>query len=279
MARYEALFKTMITRPSVAHAARDVCLFKIKPNKTRYQFVANETKVPWWWIAIVHHMESGSNFTTHLHNGDPLSARTVHRPEGRPIEGNPPFAWEVSAKDALTQHEAVAKQKTWKLENALWLFEKFNGMGYEMHGVNSAYVWSGCQHYVKGRYVPDGEWNAESVSEQIGAAIILKELVNMGEVVMTDIISVPTTPAPIIVQPSAVTIPLLESALKFLQGPIGAIIMSQAIDPNSLLNTLAHQNFWLGLAVTVIGGALQHLKTDSSNKNTLSALGFTSSPQ
>jgi hypothetical protein len=46
-----------------------------------------------------------------------------------------------------------------------------------------------------------------------------------------------------------------------------------------VLNTLAHQNFWLGLAVTAIGGILQHLKADSSNKNTLSALGFTSSPQ
>jgi lysozyme family protein len=275
MSKYEAMFKSMVVRPSVAHAAHTVCIEKIKPNKQKYLEVSSRTGVPWWWIACVHHMESGNDFETHLHNGDPLTDRTHHVPAGRPIEGNPPFTWAISAEDALMQHEAVAKQKTWRPENALWLFEKFNGMGYEMHGINSPYVWSGCQHYKKGRYVSDGNWDAESISEQIGAAVILRELINIGEVVMPDIISPPAAT----VQPSAVTIPLLESALKFLQGPIGAIIMAQAIDPNSVLNTVAHQNFWLGLAVTAIGGVLQHLRTDSANKNTMSALGFTSSPQ
>lgn len=278
MTKYEAMFKSMIVRPKAAAGAHDVCLNKIKPNKQKYLEVSAKTGVPWWWIACIHHMESSNDFRTHLHNGDPLTERTHHRPAGRPIEGNPPFTWAFSAEDALTQHEAVAKQKTWKLESALWLFEKYNGMGYELHGINSPYVWSGCQHYKYGLYVSDGQWDGGAMSEQIGAAVILKELVNIGEVVMSDIITPPAA-APIVVQPSAVTIPLLESALKFLQGPIGAIIMSQAIDPNSILNTLAHQNFWLGLAVTAIGGVLQHLKADSANKNTLGALGFTQSPQ
>lgn len=277
MPKYEAMFKSMVVRPSVAWGASKVCADKIVPNKDHYQSVGLKTGVPWWWIACVHHMESGNKFDRHLHNGDPLTERTTHVPSGRPIEGNPPFTWEESAVDALTGNPAVASQKTWKLENALWLFEKFNGLGYEMHGINSPYVWSGCQHYKKGRYVSDGEWDAGSVSEQIGAAVILKELINIGEVVMPDTPTVPASVVPL--STSDVTIPLISNALKFLQGPIGAIIMAQAVDPSSLLNTLAHQNFWLGLAVTAIGGVLQHLRTDSTNKNTLSALGFTSSPQ
>jgi lysozyme family protein len=278
MSKYEALFKSMIVRPAVASEARKICLSKIIPYKARYQSVGLDTGVPWWWIACIHHMESGNDFKTHLHNGDSLAERTHHKPVGRPVTGNPPFEWAYSAEDALMQHEAVAKQKTWKLENVLWLFEKYNGMGYEMHGINSPYVWSGCQHYTKGFYSVDSEWDASAVSGQIGAAVILKELINIGEVAMSDTSTTPVV-APVVVQPSAVTIPLLESALKFLQGPIGAAIMTQAIDPNSLLNTFAHQNFWLGLAVTAIGGVLQHLKTDSANRNTLSALGFTTPPQ
>lgn len=276
MPKYEAMFKSMTVRSSVAWGARSICKEKIIPNKQKYLAVSAKTGVPWWWIACIHHMESGNNFKTHLHNGDPLTERTTHRPSGRPIEGNPPFAWSFSAEDALTQHEAVAKQKTWRLENALWLFEKYNGMGYELHGINSPYVWSGCQHYTKGFYVSDGKWDAEAVSEQIGAAVILKELINIGEVVMSD---TPVVAAPTMVQPSAVTVPLFENALKFLQGPIGAMIMAQAIDPNSFVNTLAHQNFWLGLAVSAIGGILQHYKADTANKNTLSVLGFTQPPQ
>lgn len=284
MSKYEALFKSMIVRPSVAKAARKVCLEKIKPNKAKYKEVSTITGVPWWWIACVHHMESSSDFSTHLHNGDSLQHRTVHWPRGRPATGQPPFTWVYSAEDALTQHEAVGKQKTWKLENALWLFEKYNGMGYALHGVNSPYVWSGCQHYVKGFYPVDNKWDAGAVSEQIGAAVILNELIKIGEVVMIDVptaaVAVPTVATtPLAVQSSAVTISLLSSALRFLQGPIGAVIMTQAIDPTSLLNTLAHENFWLGLAVSVIGGVLQHLKTDTTNKNTLSALGFTTPPQ
>jgi lysozyme family protein len=270
----------MIVRPAFASAAHTVCITKIKPYKQKYIEVSNKTGVPWWWIACVHHMESNNNFSTHLHNGDPLTERTTHVPSGRPIEGNPPFTWEESAVDALTGNHAVASQKTWKLENALWLFEKFNGLGYEMHGISSPYVWSGCQHYTRGRYVSDGVWDAESVSQQIGAAVILKELINIGEVVMPDTPAAPVISGSVVpVQQSDVTIPLLASALKFLQGPIGAVIMAQAIDPNSLLNTVAHQNFWLGLAVTAIGGVLQHLRTDSTNKNTLTALGFTTPPQ
>jgi lysozyme family protein len=40
-------------------------------------------------------------FTQHLHNGDSLTRRTVNEPVGRPKTGQPPFAFDASALDAL----------------------------------------------------------------------------------------------------------------------------------------------------------------------------------
>jgi hypothetical protein len=59
-------------------------------------------------------MEAGFQIDTHLHNGDPLTRRTVHVPNGQPVVWNPPNDWESSAKDAL---KALAKQQDWSLEN------------------------------------------------------------------------------------------------------------------------------------------------------------------
>ena len=58
--------------------------------------------MPWYVVGLIHTMESSGNFAAHLHNGDPLSARTTHVPAGRPKAGAPPFTWEESATDALT---------------------------------------------------------------------------------------------------------------------------------------------------------------------------------
>ena len=41
------------------------------------------------------------DFNRHLHNGDPLSSRTTHIPQNRPVKGKPPFTWEESTIDVL----------------------------------------------------------------------------------------------------------------------------------------------------------------------------------
>ncbi len=56
---------------------------KILSNKTRYENVALSLNIPWYIVAAIHNMESSQNFSKHLHNGDPLSARTIHVPIGR----------------------------------------------------------------------------------------------------------------------------------------------------------------------------------------------------
>ena len=59
------------------------------------------TDVPWQIIGIIHVLESNGDFTTHLHNGDPLTDRTVSVPKGRPDDGEPLFNWKASALDAV----------------------------------------------------------------------------------------------------------------------------------------------------------------------------------
>ena len=61
---------------------------------------------------VIHSLEAGLSFARHLHNGDPLSARTVQVPRGRPLADEPPFTWEQSAADALTM-EGITDVKGW----------------------------------------------------------------------------------------------------------------------------------------------------------------------
>jgi lysozyme family protein len=120
-------------------------------------------------------METGFRFDRHLHNGDPLSAKTVRVPKGRPISGNPPFSWEVSAKDAM-EKMGYDRETDWSLSHILYLLEKYNGFGYRIKGLRTPYLWSYSNLYSTGRYVADGVFDPNAVSKQCGAATMLKAL-------------------------------------------------------------------------------------------------------
>ena len=49
-------------------------------------------------------------------------------------------------------------------------------MGYRKRSVATPYLWSFTNHYDKGKFVADGKYDAEAISKQVGAAILLKEL-------------------------------------------------------------------------------------------------------
>lgn len=153
----------------------DMRVDKLRARKDRYVALASQTSIPWQFIAVLHMMESNANFATHLHNGDPLDARTVRVPAGRPVDGHPPFSWEDSALDAL-RYEGFTGKTDWNTATMLYRFEKFNGMGYRAKGVYSPYLWSYTDLYAKGRYVGDHDYDPNSVSKQCGAAILLKRL-------------------------------------------------------------------------------------------------------
>jgi lysozyme family protein/uncharacterized protein YcbK (DUF882 family) len=150
--------------------------------KSTYEEVGNPLGIPWWFIAGIHMLESSFNFTTHLHNGDPLSGRTVRVPPGRPKVWNPPNDWASSARDALTK---LAGQQDWSLPRALYRWEAYNGFGYRPRSVASPYLWSLSTIYGSGKYVRDGEFDAGKESEQCGAASMLKCLHQQGKVVLT----------------------------------------------------------------------------------------------
>ncbi len=144
-------------------------------NESRYDTVGRDLSIPWYFIGIIHNMEASLNFKTHLHNGDPLTNRTIHVPKGRPPEGNPPFTWEVSAADAL-RLQKLDQWEDWTIPGILFQFELFNGMGYRKKGIHSPYLWSFSNHYNKGKFTADGIFDSNAISRQCGAAVLLRRL-------------------------------------------------------------------------------------------------------
>ena len=173
---YSLLYESCLIRPSRKAAVAQISR-KLTANRARYEKVAKALRMPWYVVAVIHSLEAGGDFTRHLHNGDPLTARTTHVPAGRPKAGRPPFTWEASAIDALS-YQGFAGWKNWSVPGALYKLEGYNGWGYRDHHqmVKSPYLWSFSNHYTKGKYVADGRFSPTAVSQQCGAAVLLKRL-------------------------------------------------------------------------------------------------------
>ena len=179
---YLALYDNCAVRPERAAITGWHIGTLLKPeNRGRYEEVGKRLQIPWFFIGIVHSLEAGFNFSGHLHNGDPLRARTWQVPAGRPKEWNPPTDWISSAADALAMKK-YDNQPDWSVGQLLYRFEKYNGFGYRSRRIETPYLWSFSNQYTKGKYVKDGVWDANAVSRQCGAALLVKELVSRGVV-------------------------------------------------------------------------------------------------
>jgi lysozyme family protein len=183
---YESLFNTCIIRPGRAKEA-DGLVAKLQANKPRYLKVSGAQGIPWHFVAVIHNMEAGLNFTKHLHNGDPLTARTVQVPAGQPKNGNPPFTWEESASDALAMKKLGAKTD-WSFAGTLYQLERYNGFGYRLYHphVLSPYLWSASNHYESGKYVSDGTWSDTAKSGQCGSAVLLRRMAENSQIEFAD---------------------------------------------------------------------------------------------
>ena len=157
--------------------------------KARYQGV--ETRLTeagfqgpkWWFIAIVSEREYGGppHWDRQLGQGDLLNQISRHDPAGRGpfldhsgdvTPGND--AWTRCCLDALIDCAPyAAKWKDWSVGGTLTIFEEYNGLGYAARGVPSAYVWSGTDQYVSGKYVADHVYDPKKVDVQEGCAPIL----------------------------------------------------------------------------------------------------------
>jgi lysozyme family protein len=175
-AEYVAFFDSCIVDPA-RQSNVDFYVGRLKQHRQTYATLGEELGIPWYFIGIVHGMEGGFDFSKHLHNGDPLSARTRQVPAGRPPTGNPPFTWIESARDALKLKKLdQIGASNWTVARVLYTLEGYNGFGYRKIGIPSPYLWSFSNLYVKGKFVADGKFDPEAVSKQCGAAVVLREL-------------------------------------------------------------------------------------------------------
>jgi len=173
---YDQMFNSM--RLTGGNERLDAAVGKLLAGKDRYAEVEKRTGVPWFIVGVVHYLETGLNFQTHLHNDDPLNARTVHVPAGRPRTGQPPFTWEDSAQDAF-ELTGVTKVPDWSIARVLYELERYNGWGYRRRQINSPYLWNCTSQYTKGRFVADGHFDPEGVPPpNCGGAALLKRLMD-----------------------------------------------------------------------------------------------------
>lgn len=177
---YQDLFDSCMIREERENEVNALAL-RIERNRDQYVAVGGPLGIPWYFVGVVHNMEASLNFKTHLHNGDPLTSRTVHVPPGRPKTGSPPFTWAESATDALKM-EGLDKWKDWEMPGLLFKLEAYNGFGYRSRHpeVLSPYLWSFSSHYIRGKFVSDGTFSRTAVSQQCGAAVLLRRMAETG---------------------------------------------------------------------------------------------------
>lgn len=142
------------------------------------------TGVPWAMIACIHWRESGGDFDTHLANGQPLSQRTTIAPVGLgPYTGSDAF---FDGAVAALDHEGFREVIDWRLEKILYQLESYNGRGYEMRGLPSAYLWGGTNiqrpgkfgGYVGGVFV-DNHFFPDVIDGQLGCAGMLATMMTI----------------------------------------------------------------------------------------------------
>jgi lysozyme family protein len=183
--RYADLAKMTLTLSADQQAdlAKFLKVWKDPLAQSRYQSVGHAADVPPALVAALHWRESGGDFTTYLHNGDPMKDAagnpipTVHVPRG--ILFN---AWTTAATDAINREPAARAGSG--IENwtaslpAMCIFaEYFNGEGYRERGVPDPYVLAGTSGYDRGKFTADGEYDPTAVDDQIGVLALLRAIV------------------------------------------------------------------------------------------------------
>ena len=141
----------------------DVAGDRIVSARPRLETVGQAIGTPWYVVGIIWLLNFGGSSSVHMHNGDPLTGRTVHVPAGRPITGDPPFPWDASSIDALKGF-GLDNLNSDDLTPPLNAIERSNGIGYRARGVSSPYLWSFTSGYTAGNFVADGQFDPLVVS-------------------------------------------------------------------------------------------------------------------
>lgn len=166
----------------------DAAVDKIVAARARLETVAAATDTPWYVVGVIWWLETGGDFSRHLHNGDPLTARTVHAPVGRPTTGEPPFSWEDSAADAVRLY-GLEHLTSLDLASVLQAIERVNGLGYRNRGISSPYLWAFTSGYTGGKFVAGGMFDPNAKARQAGAVALLRRLQERGIVQLDTVAS------------------------------------------------------------------------------------------
>jgi len=149
---------------------------KYHENKKIYQSISNKVMqktgkyIPPELIASIHYRESGCNFKTYFHNGEPLGKKTKNHPKGIYFDN-----FEDSAVDAIIR-VGVKNIKNNDIESYMDFAERFNGLGYRKNGRTSPYVWSGTTKYKGGMYVADHKFSSTAKDKRCGVAVLYNHI-------------------------------------------------------------------------------------------------------
>jgi lysozyme family protein len=171
-------------------AAFDATAKRLGAAKLRYIGVTDRLRqvglfVPWYFTAVVSEREYGGppRWDRQLGQGDRLDLVSHNDPAGRgPFLSHPSDtpendAWTRCALDALINCAPyAARWRDWSIGGLLTILEEYNGLGYAARGVPSAYVWSGTNQYVSGKFIADHVYRASAVDVQEGCAPIISRM-------------------------------------------------------------------------------------------------------
>lgn len=125
--------------------------------------VAQKHGIPALLILAKHAREASCDFSRNALNGQPLNQRTTIVPANYGPFNN----WAESFDAAVGR--GYYKQADWsKASEWMRVAEEFNGLGYRNMGKVSPYVWSGDRRYTIGKYVADGQYDPDTVDQQVG---------------------------------------------------------------------------------------------------------------
>lgn len=225
---YERRFRTMTVKPAWDYAVKQA-VKTIKDNLSAYRAVAEESGVPWPFVALVHYMEASGDLRKQTLNGQPWNRRTtIHPPNLGPWK-----SFHEAACFGFQQARANAKgfPNLTKLEpnapSILYHLERWNGLGYAKNGMDSEYLFNGTSHDPgDGKYTSDGKYSSRAKNSQVGGAAILLGLVREplwqpGEVAWKD-----APPWPVEYDPKGYLI--REAARQFQRGLNQAIVQGGA---------------------------------------------------
>lgn len=163
---YKRLYETVEIIPAKLDQVRRETT-RIMTGLTAYKTVEAKTGISWAFPACIHELEADCNFRLQILNGEPWDRVTRLVPKGL----GPWGSWADAAVYALKPLDEISD---WTVQQCLLQWERWNGGGYRRRGLNSPYLWAGCNHGVGvGYYTSDGKYSAAAVSKQIGAGVLL----------------------------------------------------------------------------------------------------------